>query len=97
MRNAVAGIVADVEHQAVPTTPIGGTQLFLARYFCRGLEEVAQQLAMVGGKVVSVGDVVFGNYQHVCGRLRVEITKGQRGGGRNHDIGRDVSSDDLAE
>lgn len=73
VRDRVPRVLADVEDQAIPRIgdAIGGGDRL------GGHQHVGQDLRVGGADHPGMFDVAFRNHQHMGGRRRVEVTKGQ--------------------
>jgi len=88
----LAAVFAGVDDDAV-----AAGELFLAGDVCGGGEEVAEDLAVLGGGVGVRDDVVLGDEQQVGGRLGVDVREADGVGVFVDLCGGDLAAYDFAE
>ena len=93
VRDAVEGVVADIEDEPVPP-PVDALG---AGHRLRGREHLGQHGAVRVGHLVGVGDVLLRDDQHVGRGGRVDVAERVRALGLENLRGRHLAGDDLAE
>ena len=88
-----SGVVAHVEHQ--PVAPLG--EALGAGDPLGGGEHLGQDVAVLGGDVGGVADVLARHDEHVHGRGGVDVAEGVGALGRGHLVGGDLARHDPAE
>ncbi len=91
--NAVQGVLTHVHDQAV--APF--VDPFPVGHLPSGGEHLGQEVAVLGPHLAGVGDVGAGDYEHVDGSGRIDVTKGVGALGGEHLVGLGLTRDHLAE
>ena len=92
VRHGVAGVIADVEHQAVPTVESLGVGYLVGKE-----EHVGDYLGVLGAKLRRILDMTAGNDKDMARGDRSEVPEGDRVVAGADLIGRHLAGDDSAE
>ena len=93
MEHGLSGAAAVIDDHAIA---VGIETFFLCDFF-RGQEKMPDEVLVGRGRAVDLGDVLPGNDEDVDGRLGTDVLEGGHELVLVHDIGRDLSLDDLTE